>query len=124
MSKKIIMIVDDEKNIVDLIKISLGEDEYDFMLAYSGEEALKLIAEKKPDLILLDIMMPGMDGYEVAKRLKADKTTQNIIIAMVSAKKEDHDILTGIDVGAISFITKPFKPFELQEKVEELLQLT
>jgi DNA-binding response OmpR family regulator len=123
MSKKIIMIVDDEKNIVDLIKISLGEDEYDFMLAYSGEEALKQIANKKPDLILLDIMMPGMDGYEVAKRLKADKATQNIIIAMVSAKKEDHDILTGIDVGAISFITKPFKPFELQEKVEELLQL-
>jgi len=123
MPKKVVMIVDDEKHIVDLIKLSLGDD-YEFLEAYSGEEALNKIQEKKPDLILLDIMMPGMDGYEVAKRLKADKDTQDIVIAMVSAKKEDHDILAGIDVGAVSFVTKPFNPYELQEKVEELLELS
>jgi len=123
MSKKVILIVDDEKQIVDLIKLSLG-DEYEFLEAFNGEEALKVVSNKKPDLILLDIMMPGMDGYEVAKRLKADPKTKNIIIAMVSAKKEDHDILTGIDMGAISFITKPFKPYDLAEKVEELLKLS
>jgi len=123
MSKKIVMIVDDEVQIVDLIKLTLG-DTYTFMEAHSGEEALKKISEQKPDLILLDIMMPGMDGYEVAKRLRADPANQNIVIAMVSAKKEDHDILTGIDMGAIAFVTKPFKPYELQEKVEELLELT
>jgi len=123
MTKKVIMIVDDEKHIVDLIKLSLG-DEYEFIVAYSGEEALKKVEEKKPNLILLDIMMPGLDGYEVAKRLKAEPKTKDIVIAMVSAKKEDHDILTGIDVGAISFITKPFKPYDLQEKVDELLELS
>jgi CheY-like chemotaxis protein len=123
MKKKAVMIVDDERQIVELIRLTLG-DEYDFIEAYNGEEALEKARKKKPDLILLDIMMPGMDGYEVAKRLKSDPETRDIIIAMVSAKKEDHDILTGIDVGAISFITKPFNPFELQEKVQELLQLT
>jgi len=122
MQKKVVLIVDDEKQIVDLIRLTLG-DQYEFLEAYSGEEALKRVQEKKPDLILLDIMMPGMDGYEVAKRLKADSNTKDVIIAMVSAKKEDHDILTGIDVGAISFVTKPFSPYELQEKVEELLEI-
>lgn len=121
--KKKVMIVDDEKQIVDLIKLSLGE-EYDYMVAYSGEEALSKLEDDRPDLILLDIMMPGMDGYEVAKRIRADPSKSDIIIAMVSAKKEDHDILTGIDVGAIAFITKPFNPYELQEKVNELLDIT
>ncbi len=120
--KKKILIADDEKHIVDLIKLSLGEN-YELYEAYSGIEALKLAKEIKPDLILLDIMMPEMDGYEVAQKLRADPETKDIIIAMVSAKKEDHDILTGIDVGAIAYITKPFSPYELQEKVEELLQL-
>jgi CheY-like chemotaxis protein len=123
MSKKVIMIVDDEKQIVDLIKLSLGDD-YDFIEAYSGAEALQKIQLKRPNIILLDIMMPGMDGYEVARRVKADSANKDIIIAMVSAKKEDHDILSGIDVGAVSFITKPFNPYDLQEKVAELLTLT
>jgi len=69
-------------------------------------------------------MMPVMDGYEVAKRIRADPANQDVVIAMVSAKKEDHDILTGIDMGAIAYITKPFKPYELQEKVDELLKLS
>jgi len=123
MQKKLIMIVDDEKQIIDLIKLSLG-DEYEYMEALTGEETLLKIEQKIPDLILLDIMMPGMDGYEVAKRLKNNPKTKNTVIAMVSAKKEDHDILMGIDVGAVAFVTKPFNPMELQEKVEELLQLT
>jgi len=123
MQKKVIMIVDDEKQIVDLIKLSLGED-YEFMESASGEEALAKISQNKPDLVLLDIMMPGMDGYEVAKRLKNNPETKDIVVAMISAKKEDHDILTGIDVGAIAFVTKPFNPVELQEKVDELLLLT
>ena len=123
MQKKVIMIVDDEKQIIDLIKLSLG-DTYEYVEAQTGEEALLKVEQKLPDLILLDIMMPGMDGYEVAKRLKNNPDTKDIVVAMVSAKKEDHDILTGIDVGAVAFVTKPFNPMELQEKVEELLQLT
>jgi CheY-like chemotaxis protein len=123
MSRKVVMVVDDEKQIVDLIKLSLGDD-YDYMEAYSGAEALQKIQLKRPNIILLDIMMPGMDGYEVARRVKADTANKDVVIAMVSAKKEDHDILTGIDVGAVSFITKPFNPYDLQEKVADLLTLT
>ncbi len=123
MSKKIILIADDEPYILELIRLSLGEDEYDYMEATNGQEVLDLVKEKKPDLILLDIMMPGLDGYEVCRRLKLNPDTENITIAMVSAKKEDQDILTGIDKGAIAYITKPFKPIELQEKVKELLNV-
>lgn len=123
MKKKVILIADDEPHIVDLIKLSLGQDEYELIEAADGKEVLKLVAKKKPDLILLDVMMPGMDGYEVCRRIRQNPETKDIVIAMVSAKKEDHDILTGIDKGAIAYITKPFSPIELQEKVKELLRL-
>lgn len=123
MKKKVILIADDEPHIVDLIKLSIGEEDYELLEASDGKEVLKIVAKKKPDLILLDIMMPGLDGYEVCRRLRQIPDTRDIVIAMVSAKKEDYDILTGIDKGAIAYITKPFSPIELQEKVRELLKL-
>jgi len=122
MGKKI-LIVDDDKNIVELVKLTLG-DEYDYIDAFNGIEALQKAKKEKPDLVLLDIMMPDMDGYEVCQRLRADPETKDIVIAMLSAKKEDHDILEGIDVGAIAYITKPFNATELVEKVEELLEVS
>jgi len=122
MGKKI-LIVDDDKNIVELVKLTLG-DEYDYIDAFNGIEALQKAKKEKPDLVLLDIMMPDMDGYEVCQRLGADPETKDIVIAMLSAKKEDHDILEGIDVGAIAYITKPFNATELVEKVEELLEVS
>lgn len=123
MGKKIILIADDEPHILELFRMTLGEEEYEFLEAKNGKEVMDLVEKKKPDLILLDIMMPVMDGYEVARRLRADPKTKDITIAMVSAKKEDHDILTGIDTGAVAYITKPFNPYELQEKVKELLKI-
>lgn len=122
MMKKKILVVDDEPQIVELIQIMLG-DEYDYIEANSGYEALEKASSEKPDLVLLDIMMPDMDGYQVCQRLRADPNTKDIVIAMVSAKKEDHDILQGIDVGAIAYVTKPFDGFELTEKVKELLEV-
>lgn len=122
MDKKTILIADDEPHIVDLIKLSLGDD-YTFMEAMDGKEVLKVASQKKPDLVLLDVMMPSLDGYEVCRRLRQNPDTKDIVIAMISAKKEDHDILTGIDKGAVAYITKPFSPMELQEKVRELLQI-
>ncbi|MFP4403183.1 MAG: response regulator transcription factor [Nanoarchaeota archaeon] len=123
MDKKKILIVDDEPQIVDLVKLMLGEESYDFIEAYDGFDALEKAKTQLPNLILLDIMMPGMDGYEVCQKLRANPKTKNIVIAMVSAKKEDHDILEGIDVGAVAYITKPFDGFELGEKVKELLEI-
>jgi len=122
MNKKFILIADDEPHIVDLIKLSLGDD-YDFKEATDGKDVLKFVNKRKPDLLLLDVMMPSLDGYEVCRRLRQNPETKDVVIAMISAKKEDHDILTGIDKGAIAYITKPFSPVELQEKVRDLLQL-
>jgi DNA-binding response OmpR family regulator len=120
--KKLIMIVDDEPHILDLVKVTLG-DEYEFVEAREAEEVFEKVKEHKPDLILLDIMLPGMDGFQICQRLRSDPATRDVVIAMLSAKKEDHDILTGIDVGAVAYITKPFNPYELQEKVRELLEI-
>jgi DNA-binding response OmpR family regulator len=120
--KKKILIVDDDRNIVELVKLTLGDD-FNYAEAYNGSDAIIKARKEKPDLILLDIMMPEMDGYEVCQKLRADPETKDILIAMLSAKKEDHDILEGIDVGAIAYITKPFNPVELQEKIEELLEI-
>lgn len=122
MRKKLVLIADDEENIVDLIKLSLG-DEYDYVVARDGKEVMKLVGKKKPDLILLDIMMPHLDGYEVCNTLKQNPATKDIVIAIISAKKEVEDVLHGVDLGAVSYITKPFSPYELQEKVKELLEL-
>jgi two-component system alkaline phosphatase synthesis response regulator PhoP len=120
--KKKILIVDDDKNIVELVKLTLG-DEYNYSEAYNGFEAIAKAKKEQPDLILLDIMMPEMDGYEVCQKLRSAPETKDILVAMLSAKKEDHDVLEGIDVGAIAYITKPFNPVELQEKIEELLEI-
>ena len=121
--RKKILIVDDDKNIVQLVKLTLGTD-YDYAEAYNGHDAIEKAKKERPNLILLDIMMPGMDGYEVCHKLRADPETKDILVAMLSAKKEDHDILEGIDVGAIAYITKPFSPVELQEKIDELLEIS
>lgn len=124
MGKKTILIADDEPHIIELIKLTLGEDEYEYLEAENGKQVLELAEKKKPDLILLDIMMPMIDGYEVARLLKKNKETKDIIVAMISAKKEDQDVLKGIDKGAVAYITKPFNPMELEEKVKDLLKLS
>lgn len=122
MSKKI-LIVDDEQQLIDLVKVMLGDD-YEYVEATTGNEALEKAKSEKPDLILLDIMLPDLDGYQVCQRLRQDPKTKDIVIAMLSAKNEDQDILQGIDVGAIAYITKPFDGYELTEKVKELLDVS
>ena len=124
MSDKTILLVDDEPHIIELIKLTLGEDEYEYFEAENGKEVIETAEKEKPDLILLDIMMPVVDGYEVARILKKNKDTKDIIVAMISAKKEDQDVLKGIDKGAVAYITKPFNPMELEEKVKDLLKIT
>ena len=123
MEKKVILIADDEPHIIELIRLALGEDEYEYIEAENGKQVIELAEKRQPNLILLDIMMPVIDGYEVARVLKNNPKTKDIVIAMVSAKREDQNVLRGIDKGAIAYITKPFNPMELEEKVKELLQL-
>lgn len=118
--KKKVLVADDEVNILNLIKLNLG-DEYDYIEAMDGLEVLQKIEHELPDIILLDIMMPKMDGFTVCKRLKANPRTKDIPIVLVSAKSEDQDVLYGIDLGASAYVTKPFNKQDLSEIVKNII---
>jgi diguanylate cyclase (GGDEF)-like protein len=103
-----VLVVDDEKNILDIIKFNLEMEGYEVTTSKEGEEALRLVHEIKPDLILCDIMMPVLDGLEVCRRLKADGRTNQIPVVMLSARTQAQDKISSIEAGADDFITKPF----------------
>ena len=103
-----ILVVDDIKDNVKLLSYDLGDENYEILCAYNGQQALEIAKEEAPDVILLDIMMPGMDGIEVCKRLKTSRQTRDIPIIIISAKDREQDIITGLDAGAVDYIAKPF----------------
>ena len=114
-----ILVVDDEKNIVDIIKYNLKKEGYEVMTAGDGEEALRLNEEFKPDIILLDIMMPKLDGIRATLKIRENSS---IPIIILSAKSEDSDKIIGLDVGADDYITKPFNPLELIARVKSQIR--
>lgn len=118
-----ILVVDDISLNVELLRTYLKSSGYSVYEAYDGEEALDMVVEKKPDLILLDIMMPKINGFEVCKRLKSDLKTQFIPIVMVTALQSIEDKVQGIEAGADDFITKPFNKTELLARVKSLLRI-
>jgi DNA-binding response OmpR family regulator len=121
MSRGRILVVDDEIYIVHILDFSLGMEGYEVITALDGEEALRKASETKPDLIVLDIMMPKMDGYETCKALKADEATKDIPVILLSAKGRNVDMQTGYDVGADEYITKPFSPRKLVDRINTML---
>ena len=122
MAKEKILIVDDEEDILELLRFNLSRDGYQVSCAATGEEALDLARSKTPELIVLDLMLPGMDGLEVAKRLKNNPDTKNIPIVMLTAKGEEADIVTGLEIGADDYVTKPFSPRVLLARVKAVLR--
>lgn len=120
MSKKIVL-AEDEPQIARLIEFKLKKEGYSVTWKENGEEALKAIKADKPDLILLDIMMPVMDGYEVLRRLKEDENLKSIPVVMLTARAQEKDVVKGIDMGAEDYITKPFHPAELLARVKRIL---
>jgi len=122
MSKEHILIVDDEEDILELIGYNLTRDGYRVSTAMTGEQALHSARQGRPDLILLDLMLPGIDGLEVCRRLQSDPLTRAIPIIMVTAKGEDADIVTGLELGADDYIIKPFSPRVLLARVRAVFR--
>ena len=114
-----ILVCDDDKEIVNAIEIYLSREGYHIWKAYNGKEALKIIQENEIHLILLDIMMPEMDGIKVAEEVRKDKA---IPIIMLSAKSEDYDKILGLNTGADDYVTKPFNPMELIARVNSQIR--
>ena len=121
MAKKKILIVEDEESLLKLESILLTSKGYDVRGASNGQEALDAIAEEKPDLVLLDIMLPEIDGFEVCQRIKDDPATKEIPVIMLTAKKSREDMARGEKVGADWYITKPFKSVMVIETIQRFL---
>jgi len=122
MSKKKILVVDDEEDILELVSFNLSKEGYDITCTTTGEEALEVIRTSRPDLMVLDLMLPGVNGLEVAKTLKHDPKTRDISIVMLTAKGEEADIVTGLELGADDYVTKPFSPRILAARVKAVLR--
>ncbi len=120
--KSKVLVVDDEPNVVELVSLSLIPGKYEVIKAYSGLDALDRVYQLKPDLVILDLMMPNVDGYEVCKRIKNSSLTRHIPIIILSAKGEVKDKLETMELGADDYITKPFDPMELEARVSTLLR--
>lgn len=122
MAHEKILIVEDEQDIVELILYNLESEGYICSFCTSGEEALPRAKGFKPDLLILDLMLPGIDGLEVCKLLKQDDDTRRIPIIMVTAKGEDSDVVTGLEIGADDYVTKPFSPKILIARIRTALR--
>lgn len=122
MTKEKILVVDDEEDILELVRYNLSREGYKVICAATGEEGLKFSKSEKPDLIVLDLMLPGVDGLDVTRRLKADDATRKIPIVMLTAKGEESDIVTGLELGAEDYITKPFSAKVLVARVRAVLR--
>ncbi len=120
MDKQRILVVDDEPNIVHLARLYLERDGYQVLAVGDGQEALDTIISKKPDLVVLDVMLPSVDGFEVCRRLRAQDNPVPII--MVTARDDDIDKILGLELGADDYLTKPFNPRELVARVRAVLR--
>jgi len=121
MSSKKILIVDDEMDLVETVRFPLEVEGYHVLVSYNGEDALDQARKENPDLILLDLMLPKLDGYEVCRRLKCDDRCKHIPILMLTAKFQEKDKALGMETGANEYITKPFDIRDLLKKVKVYL---
>ena len=122
MTKETILIVDDEEDIIELIKYNLKNEGYLILTAETGEQAIKTAKQSRPDLIVLDLMLPGMDGLEVTRYLRSNEETRDLPIVMLTAKGEESDIITGLEIGAYDYISKPFSPRVLVARIRAILR--
>lgn len=123
LTKKLILVVDDKPHNLQFLGRLLSDKGYEVGMAQTGQEALHFVKIKDPDLILLDVMMPGMDGYEVCTRLKKDISVKHIPVIFITAKTDPDDIVKGFDTGGVDYVTKPFNSAELLARIKTHLEL-
>lgn len=121
MQKSKILVVDDEVYILHILDFSLGAEGFEVITANNGEAAVEKAKQEQPDLIVLDIMMPVLDGYETLRQLKRDAVTKEIPVILLTAKGRDVDKRLGFEVGATDYIVKPFSPSRLIERIQEII---
>jgi two-component system, OmpR family, alkaline phosphatase synthesis response regulator PhoP len=122
MTRETVLVVDDEEDILELVRYNLEKEGYGVVGVTTGEDALAATRMKFPDAVVLDLMLPGVDGLEVCRRLKADDRTRQIPIVMLTAKGSEADIVTGLELGAADYVTKPFSPRVLVARIKAVLR--
>jgi DNA-binding response OmpR family regulator len=121
-NKKRLIYIEDEQEMIDLVRLILNRRGYEIIGANGGREGLDLVRQHKPDLVLLDLMMPDMDGWDVYQQMKAEESTQNIPVIVVTAKAQSIDKVLGLHIAKVEdYISKPFSPQELVDSVEKVL---
>ncbi len=122
MSHKKIVVVEDEPDILEVLSYNLKREGFEVATSLDGAKGLDLIQQKMPDLVLLDLMLPGMDGLDICRHLKSNSRTQHIPIIMVTAKGEESDVVLGLGIGADDYVAKPFSPKELVSRIKAVLR--
>jgi two-component system, OmpR family, alkaline phosphatase synthesis response regulator PhoP len=124
MSRRIVLVIDDEEDLIELVRYNLVREGFDVIGARDGESGLSLAYQRRPDLIIIDLMLTGMDGLEVCRALRSESKTSQVPIIMLTAKASESDRIVGLELGADDYITKPFSPRELTARIRALLRRT
>jgi DNA-binding response OmpR family regulator len=120
-TRPLILVAEDDEDILALVVFDLEDEGYEVLTARDGQEAVALALERHPDLILLDVAMPGLDGYEVTRRLRADESTRATPVVLLTARAQVKDVIAGFEAGANDYVTKPFRPDELRTRLHAAL---
>jgi two-component system alkaline phosphatase synthesis response regulator PhoP len=119
-----VLVIDDERDLIELVRYNLDKEGFDVVAATDGTSGLEIATKHKPNLVVLDLMMPGMDGLEVCRRMRGDERTRRIPVIMLTAKAAEADRIVGLELGADDYVTKPFSPRELVARVKAVLRRT
>jgi DNA-binding response OmpR family regulator len=120
-ARPVILVAEDDEDILELVVFDLEDEGYEVVTARDGEQAITLALERQPDLVLLDVAMPGLDGYEVTRRLRADDSTRATPVVLLTARAQVKDVILGFEAGANDYVTKPFRPDELRTRLHAAL---
>jgi DNA-binding response OmpR family regulator len=120
-ARPVILVAEDDEDILELVVFDLEDEGYEVLTARDGEQAIALALERRPDLVLLDVAMPGLDGYEVTRRLRADDSTRATPVVLLTARAQVRDVILGFEAGANDYVTKPFRPDELRTRLHAAL---